>query len=154
VLSPFIFAAQSPSGDTGDTGDTGDNASAISPIVVTTASAVAKASTFHGLFAKPIAATPAARAASMSESESPTRTQDPGATPRARTASRTGPGFGFIRLGSAYARAALIYQHTNREADHGIADAMDNAIKALRRKPSKRKTKRGNEGEKRAAEAG
>jgi integrase len=58
------------------------------------------------------------------------------------------------RMGHDSPRAALIYQHTNREADHGIADAMDNAIKALRRKPSKRKPKRGPEGEERAAEAG
>lgn len=58
------------------------------------------------------------------------------------------------RMGHDSPRAALIYQHTNREADHGIADAMDNAIKAIRRKPRKRKPKRGAEGEKRAAEAG
>ncbi|MGC4833469.1 hypothetical protein ACLQ3D_03100 [Micromonospora vinacea] len=39
-------------------------------------------------------------------------------------------------------RAALIYQHANREADQGIADAIDKAVKAARRKPSKRKAKR------------
>ena len=37
--------------------------------------------------------------------------------------------------------AALIYQHTSSEADQGIASAMDKAVKALRRKPSKRKPK-------------
>jgi integrase len=57
------------------------------------------------------------------------------------------------RMGHDSPRAALIYQHTNREADHGIADAMDRAVKAARRKPSKRKTKRVAEGEKPAAEA-
>jgi hypothetical protein len=57
------------------------------------------------------------------------------------------------RMGHDSPRAALIYQHTNREADHGIADAMDQAIKALRRKPSKRKPKQGAEREKPAAEA-
>ncbi|MEV0213449.1 tyrosine-type recombinase/integrase [Micromonospora sp. ALFpr18c] len=43
-------------------------------------------------------------------------------------------------------RAALIYQHANREADQGIADAIDKAVKAARRKPSKRKPKRAAEG--------
>ena len=58
-------------------------------------------------------------------------------------------------MGHDSPRAALIYQHTNREADHGIADAMDKAVKAARRKPSKRKPKRARtEGEERAAEAG
>ena len=33
----------------------------------------------------------------------------------------------------ARAWAALIYQHTNRDADHGIADSMDKAVKAARR---------------------
>ena len=42
------------------------------------------------------------------------------------------------RMGHDSPRAALIYQHTDREADHGIADAMDKALKAARRKPSKR----------------
>ncbi len=50
-------------------------------------------------------------------------------------------------------RAALIYQHANREADHGIADAMDKAVKAARRKPTKRKTKGGKKGENPAVEA-
>ncbi|WP_433346005.1 tyrosine-type recombinase/integrase [Micromonospora sp. CA-111912] len=57
------------------------------------------------------------------------------------------------RMGHDSPRAALIYQHTNREADHGIADAMDRAVKAARRKPSKRKAKRVAEGGKPAAEA-
>jgi hypothetical protein len=56
------------------------------------------------------------------------------------------------RMGHDSPRAALIYQHTNREADHGIADAMDQAIKALRRKPSKRKPKRAEKGDGPAAE--
>ncbi len=46
------------------------------------------------------------------------------------------------RMGHDGPRAALIYQHTSREADHGIADAMDKAVKAARRKPSKRKSER------------
>lgn len=56
------------------------------------------------------------------------------------------------RMGHDSPRAALIYQHTNREADHGIADAMDRAVKAARRKPSKGKAKRVAEGEGPAAE--
>ncbi|MEU4621102.1 hypothetical protein AB0G04_14120 [Actinoplanes sp. NPDC023801] len=32
------------------------------------------------------------------------------------------------------------------EADHGIADAMDRAVEAARRKPSKRKPERASEG--------
>ena len=51
------------------------------------------------------------------------------------------------RMGHDSPRAALIYQHTNREADHGIADAMDRAVKAARRKPSKREKKRAAEGD-------
>ncbi|MEU5939034.1 tyrosine-type recombinase/integrase [Micromonospora sp. NPDC047548] len=43
------------------------------------------------------------------------------------------------RMGHDSPRAALIYQHANREADQGIADAIDKAVKAARRKPSKRK---------------
>jgi integrase len=43
------------------------------------------------------------------------------------------------RMGHDSPQAALIYQHTNREADRGIADAMDRAVKAARRKPSERK---------------
>jgi hypothetical protein len=41
-------------------------------------------------------------------------------------------------MGHDSPRAALIYQHANREADQGIADAIDKAVKAARRKPSKR----------------
>ncbi len=44
-------------------------------------------------------------------------------------------------MGHDSPRAALIYQHANRVADHGIADAIDKAVKATRRKPSKRKLK-------------
>jgi integrase len=58
------------------------------------------------------------------------------------------------RMGHDSPRAALIYQHTNREADHGIADAMDAAVKAARREPSKRKPKRLGEGGKPAADRG
>jgi hypothetical protein len=47
------------------------------------------------------------------------------------------------RMGHDSPRAALIYQHTNQEADHGIADAIDRAVRAARRKPSKRTPKRG-----------
>ncbi|MEU4420634.1 site-specific integrase [Actinoplanes sp. NPDC024001] len=57
------------------------------------------------------------------------------------------------RMGHDSPRAALIYQHANREADRGIADAMDAAVKAIRRKPSKRKAKRPDAGEEPAAEA-
>lgn len=42
------------------------------------------------------------------------------------------------RMGHDSPRAALIYQHANAEADQGIADAMENAVKAARRKPSRR----------------
>jgi phosphotransacetylase len=45
------------------------------------------------------------------------------------------------RMGHDSPRAALISQHTTSEADQGIADAIDKAVKALRRKPSKRKSK-------------
>jgi integrase len=57
------------------------------------------------------------------------------------------------RMGHDSPRAALIYQHANREADHGIADAMDRAVKAARRKPSKRKVKKAAEGDGPAATA-
>ena len=57
------------------------------------------------------------------------------------------------RMGHDNPRAALIYQHANREADQGIADAIDKAVKAARRKPSKRKVKRVAEGDGPAAEA-
>ncbi|WP_250031990.1 tyrosine-type recombinase/integrase [Paractinoplanes maris] len=57
------------------------------------------------------------------------------------------------RMGHDSPRAALIYQHTNWEADHGIADAIDQAVKAARRKPSKRKPKRAEKGDEPAAEA-
>ena len=40
------------------------------------------------------------------------------------------------RMGHDSPRAALIYQHASREADRGIADAMDAAVKAVRRKSS------------------
>ncbi|AGL13583.1 phage integrase family protein [Actinoplanes sp. N902-109] len=56
------------------------------------------------------------------------------------------------RMGHDSPRAALIYQHTNREADHGIADAMDAAVKAARRKPGKCKSKRPSEGGEPAAD--
>jgi hypothetical protein len=46
------------------------------------------------------------------------------------------------RMGHDSPRAALIYQHANREADQGIADAIDKAVKAAGRKPSKRKPRR------------
>jgi integrase len=42
------------------------------------------------------------------------------------------------RMGHDSPRAALIYQHASREADQGIAAAIDKAVKAARRKPSKR----------------
>ena len=57
------------------------------------------------------------------------------------------------RMGHDSPRAALIYQHTNREADHGIADAMGKRSRRARRKPSKRKGKRVDEGGGPAAEA-
>ncbi|NIL59163.1 tyrosine-type recombinase/integrase [Salinispora arenicola] len=57
------------------------------------------------------------------------------------------------RMGHDSPRAALIYQHANREADQGIADAIDQAVKAARRKPSKRKVKRVAEGDGPATEA-
>ncbi|MFI5495387.1 integrase [Actinoplanes sp. NPDC051859] len=57
------------------------------------------------------------------------------------------------RMGHDSPRAAPIYQHTNREADHGIADTMDQAVKAALRKPSKRKATRAREGDETAAEA-
>jgi integrase len=57
------------------------------------------------------------------------------------------------RMGHDSPRAALIYQHANREADQGIADAIDKAVKAAQRKPSKRKPKRAAEGDGPAAEA-
>lgn len=57
------------------------------------------------------------------------------------------------RLGHDSPCAALIYQHANREADQGIADAIDKAVKAARRKPSKRKVKRATDGGGPATEA-
>lgn len=57
------------------------------------------------------------------------------------------------RMGHDSPRAALIYQHANREADQGIADAIDKAVKAARRKPSKRKPKQSAEGQGPAARA-
>jgi hypothetical protein len=56
------------------------------------------------------------------------------------------------RMGHDSPRAALIYQHTNSEADQGIASAMDKAVNALRRKPSKRTPKRAAEAPNRPAE--
>ncbi|MGW0501789.1 tyrosine-type recombinase/integrase [Micromonospora sp. NPDC003241] len=58
------------------------------------------------------------------------------------------------RMGHDSPRAALIYQHANREADQGIADAIDKAVRAARRKPSKRRTpRRAAEGDGPATEA-
>ena len=57
------------------------------------------------------------------------------------------------RMGHDSPRATLICQHTNREADHEIADVMDQAVKAARRKPIKRKPKPATEGGKPAAES-
>ncbi|MEV4845310.1 hypothetical protein AB0K20_19125 [Micromonospora matsumotoense] len=42
-------------------------------------------------------------------------------------------------MGHDSPRAALIYQHASREADQSTADTIDKAVKAARRKPSKRK---------------
>ncbi|MFG2052108.1 hypothetical protein ACGFIW_32355 [Micromonospora sp. NPDC048935] len=56
-------------------------------------------------------------------------------------------------MGHDSPRATLIYQHANREADQVIADAIDKAVRAARRKPSKRKVKRVAEGNGPAAEA-
>jgi hypothetical protein len=50
------------------------------------------------------------------------------------------------QMGHDSPRAALIYQHASAEADRGIADAMEQAVKAARRKPSKRKPKAANRG--------
>ncbi len=47
------------------------------------------------------------------------------------------------RMGHDSPRAALIYQHASREADQAIADAIDQAVKAARRKPSKHRPKGG-----------
>jgi integrase len=55
------------------------------------------------------------------------------------------------RMGHDNPRAALIYQHGNAEADRGIAAAMEKAVKAARRKPSKRKPKPSAEGDEPAA---
>jgi len=55
------------------------------------------------------------------------------------------------RMGHDSPRAALIYQHASTEADQGIASAMDKAVAAARRKPSKRKPKRPAEGDESAA---
>lgn len=43
------------------------------------------------------------------------------------------------RMGHDSPTTALIYQHASREADRGIAEAIDQAVKAARRKPSRRK---------------
>lgn len=42
------------------------------------------------------------------------------------------------RMGDDSPRAALTYQHADREADRGIAEAIDRAGEATRRKPGKR----------------
>jgi integrase len=47
------------------------------------------------------------------------------------------------RMGHDSPRAALIYQHASSEADQSIATAINKAIKAARRKPSKRKPEAG-----------
>ncbi|MEU4639689.1 hypothetical protein [Micromonospora sp. NPDC023814] len=57
------------------------------------------------------------------------------------------------RMGHDSPRAALIYQHANREADQGTADAIDKAVKAARRKPSKRKPRQAPDSGGPAAEA-
>jgi integrase len=51
------------------------------------------------------------------------------------------------RMGHDSPRAALIYQHASAEADQGIADAIEQAVKAARRKPSKRKPKAADKGD-------
>jgi hypothetical protein len=43
------------------------------------------------------------------------------------------------RMGCDSPRAALTYQHASIEAVQGVASAMDEAVEAFRRKPSKRK---------------
>ncbi|GAB7049372.1 tyrosine-type recombinase/integrase [Catenuloplanes indicus] len=45
------------------------------------------------------------------------------------------------RMGHDSPRAALIYQHANSEADRAIAEAINKAVQAARRKPSKRAPK-------------
>ncbi|MEU4472729.1 hypothetical protein [Micromonospora sp. NPDC023888] len=57
-------------------------------------------------------------------------------------------------MGHDSPRAALIYQHANREADQVIADAIDKAVRAARRKPSRRRTRPGAEDDGTGAEAG
>jgi hypothetical protein len=47
----------------------------------------------------------------------------------------------------------LIYQRTNQEPDRGIAAAIDQGVRAARRKPSKRKPKRAEKGDGSAAGA-
>jgi hypothetical protein len=44
-------------------------------------------------------------------------------------------------------------RHANRQADHMIADAIDQAVKAAGHKPSKRKPKRAEKGDGPATEA-
>ncbi|SCF48369.1 hypothetical protein GA0070216_12654 [Micromonospora matsumotoense] len=58
----------------------------------------------------------------------------PVAGPGGRACARSWRGWG-----TTSPRAALIYQHANREADQSIADTIDKAVKTARRKPSKRK---------------
>jgi hypothetical protein len=40
-----------------------------------------------------------------------------------------------------------VYQHASAEADRGIADAIEQAVKAARRKPSKRNPKPADRGD-------
>jgi integrase len=46
------------------------------------------------------------------------------------------------RMGHDSPRAALVYEHTNAETDEDIADAMEKAVNALRRKPRRRRPTR------------
>jgi len=57
------------------------------------------------------------------------------------------------RMGHDSPRAALIYQHASAEADQGIASAIEKAVQAARRKPSRRRTTRAAEGANPATEA-
>ncbi|GAA4939809.1 hypothetical protein GCM10025331_27380 [Actinoplanes utahensis] len=58
----------------------------------------------------------------------------PGGGRRAEGAGRRAEGASLrdimARMGHDSPGAAQIYQHTDQEADHGIADAMDRAVKA------------------------
>jgi hypothetical protein len=50
-------------------------------------------------------------------------------------------------MGHDSPRAAPIYRHASAEAGRGIADAIEQTVKAARRKPSKRKPKVADEGD-------